>query len=40
FRFERDEARIRQMETEIKLFLEELAELEHEMRERMRSKAA
>lgn len=40
FRFERDEARIRQMETEIKLFLEKLAELEHEMRERMRSKAA
>ncbi|ANF25995.1 lambda exonuclease family protein [Stutzerimonas stutzeri] len=40
FRFERDEARIRQMETEIKLFLEELSELEHEMRERMRSKAA
>jgi putative phage-type endonuclease len=40
FRFERDEARIRQMETEVKLFLEELAELEHEMRERMRSKAA
>ncbi|WP_312537663.1 lambda exonuclease family protein [Stutzerimonas nitrititolerans] len=40
FRLERDEARIRQMETEIKLFLEELAELEHEMRERMRSKAA
>lgn len=40
FRLERDEARIRQMETEVKLFLEELAELEHEMRERMRSKAA
>lgn len=40
FRLERDEARIRLMETEIKLFLEELAELEHEMRERMRSKAA
>ncbi|HAQ86557.1 MAG TPA: exonuclease [Pseudomonas sp.] len=40
FRLERDEARIRQMETEIKLFLEELAELEHDMRERMRSKAA
>lgn len=40
FRLERDEARIRQMETEIKLFLEELAELEHAMRERMRSKAA
>ncbi|MBK59388.1 MAG: exonuclease [Pseudomonas sp.] len=40
FRLERDEARIRQMENEIKLFLEELAGLEHEMRERMRSKAA
>lgn len=40
FRLERDEARIRQMETEIKLFLEELAELEHDMRGRMRSKAA
>lgn len=40
FRLDRDESRIRQMETEIKLFLEELAELEHEMRERMRSKAA
>jgi putative phage-type endonuclease len=40
FRLERDESRIRQMETEVKLFLEELAELEHEMRERMRSKAA
>jgi putative phage-type endonuclease len=35
FRFERDEARIRQMETEIKLFLEELAELERDMRGRM-----
>lgn len=40
FRFERDEVRIRQMESEVKLFLEELAQLEHEMRERMRSKAA
>ncbi|WAD26639.1 YqaJ viral recombinase family protein [Pseudomonadaceae bacterium T75] len=40
FRLERDEARIRQMEAEVTMFLEELAELEHEMRERMRSKAA
>ena len=39
-RLERDERRIREMETEVKLFLEELAELEQEMRERMRSKAA
>jgi hypothetical protein len=39
-RVERDERRIREMETEVKLFLEELAELEQEMRERMRSKAA
>ena len=35
FRFHRDESRIRDMETEVKLFLEELAELEREMRERM-----
>lgn len=35
YRFERDEARIREMETEVKHFLEELAELEHNMRERM-----
>lgn len=34
-RFERDEKRIREMETEVKLFLEELAELEHQMRTRM-----
>lgn len=39
-RFERDEKRIREMEAEVRLFLEELAEIEHEMRERMRSKAA
>lgn len=35
FRFHRDEKRIREMEAEVKLFLEELAELEREMRERM-----
>ncbi|MEB0078058.1 YqaJ viral recombinase family protein [Pseudomonas sp. CCI3.2] len=40
FRFERDERRIREMETEIKEFLEELADLEAEMHERIRSKAA
>ncbi|WP_434456543.1 YqaJ viral recombinase family protein [Stutzerimonas urumqiensis] len=40
FRFERDEKRIREMEAEVTAFLEELNELEHEMRERMRSKAA
>lgn len=34
-RFERDETRIREMETEVKLFLEELAELEDQMRKRM-----
>lgn len=39
-RFERDESRIREMESAVREFLEELAELEHEMRERMRSKAA
>lgn len=39
-RFHRDEKRIREMETEVKLFLEELDELEHDMRERIRSKAA
>ena len=39
-RFHRDERRIREMETEVRAFLEELAELEQEMRERMRSKAA
>lgn len=40
FRFERDDKRIAEMEAEIKAFLEELAELEKEMRERMGSKAA
>lgn len=35
FRFSRDESRIRDMETEVKLFLEELAELENDMRRRM-----
>lgn len=35
FRFHRDESRIRDMETEVKLFLEELAELEEDMRRRM-----
>ncbi|MNY80869.1 hypothetical protein D3C86_2221190 [compost metagenome] len=39
-RFQRDERRIREMETEVKLFLEELAELEHDMRERMKARAA
>lgn len=40
FRFGRDEKRIAEMEAEIKAFLEELAELEQEMRGRMRSHAA
>lgn len=35
FRFHRDEKRIREMEAEVKHFLEELAALEREMRERM-----
>lgn len=35
FRFQRDEKRIREMEAEVKHFLEELAALEREMRERM-----
>lgn len=35
FRFHRDEKRIRDMEAEVKHFLEELAALEREMRERM-----
>lgn len=35
FRFERDEGRIRDMESEIRAFLEELAELELDMRARM-----
>jgi len=34
-RYERDEKRIRAMESEVKAFLEELAELEQEMRERI-----
>lgn len=40
FRFERDDKRIREMEAEIRAFLDELSELEHEMLERIRSKAA
>ncbi|OIN52925.1 lambda exonuclease family protein [Pseudomonas costantinii] len=40
FRYEFDFKRAREMEAEIKAFLEELADLEKEMRERMRSKAA
>lgn len=39
-RFERDEKRIREMESEIKEFLAELDELEQEMRHRMEGKAA
>lgn len=39
FRYHRDEARIREMEAEVMAFLEELAELEHQMRERMRKTA-
>lgn len=35
FRYHRDEKRIREMEAEVKAFLEELAELEHQMRKRM-----
>lgn len=35
FRFERDDSRIRDMESEIRAFLEELAELELDMRARM-----
>lgn len=35
FRFERDEGRIRDMESEVRAFLEELAELECDMRARM-----
>lgn len=38
-RFERDFKRIREMESEIKAFLEELGELEKEMRERMKEAA-
>lgn len=40
FRYERDDKRIREMESAIKEFLEELAELEQDMIERIRSKAA
>ena len=40
FRFERDDRRVLEMESEIRAFLEELGELEQEMRERIRSKAA
>lgn len=39
FRYHRDEERIREMESEVKAFLEELAELEHQMRDRMRKAA-
>ncbi|MCO3773809.1 YqaJ viral recombinase family protein [Pseudomonas aeruginosa] len=39
FRYHRDETRIREMEAEVMAFLEELAELEHQMRERMRKAA-
>ncbi|OVZ67003.1 exonuclease, partial [Pseudomonas aeruginosa] len=35
FRYHRDEERIREMESEVKAFLEELAELEADMRGRM-----
>lgn len=35
FRYHRDEARIREMESEVRAFLEELAELEADMRGRM-----
>lgn len=38
-RFERDLKRIREMESEIKAFLEELSDLEKEMRERMKEAA-
>lgn len=40
FRFHRDDKRIREMEAEVTAFLEELAEIEADMRERMRRKAA
>ncbi|HBO2943883.1 TPA: YqaJ viral recombinase family protein [Pseudomonas aeruginosa] len=39
FRYHREEARIREMEAEVMAFLEELAELEHQIRERMRKAA-
>lgn len=35
FRYHRDEARIREMEAEVMAFLEELAELEADMRRRI-----
>ena len=38
-RFERDFKRIRDMEAEVSAFLEELADLEKEMRERMKEAA-
>ena len=38
-RFERDFKRIREMESEVKAFLEELSDLEKEMRERMKEAA-
>lgn len=38
-RFERDFKRIREMESEIRVFLEELSDLEKEMRERMKEAA-
>ncbi|MNY74259.1 hypothetical protein D3C86_2132440 [compost metagenome] len=37
FRFERDDSRINDMEAEIRAFLEELAELERDMRARMQA---
>ncbi len=40
FRYHRDEARIREMEQEVARFLEELDELEQDMRRRMQEKAA
>lgn len=39
-RYERDHKRIREMESGIREFLDELSDLEKEMRDRMRSKAA
>lgn len=40
FRFERDDKRVREMESAIKEFLDELAELEQEMIDRIKRKAA
>jgi putative phage-type endonuclease len=37
-RFHRDDKRVNEMEAEVKLFLEELAELERDMRERMKAR--